>query len=65
MTPVEALLHLRMLEIALLLGCFYWILFYQPHGRVRTIRLWLTAVFGVINLAAVVVATSWAGVTLW
>jgi hypothetical protein len=64
MTAVEALLHVRMFELAALIACFFWIA-WSPVSKLRTARLWVFLGFLVINLTAIVVAVGWGKVTLW
>lgn len=65
MQPVEALLHLRMLEVAVMIGAVWWVIFSTPPSSYRTKRLAIAAVLLAINIAAIVVAVGWAKVTLW
>lgn len=65
MTPLHVLLYLRLLELALMVGCGYWLMFHFAPSRLRTIRLILCHLFLTINVAAIGVALLWAKVTLW
>lgn len=64
MTAMSILLFLRLLELAILIGCFWWIT-WSPPSRLRTQRLVMFTVFLLINSAAIVVATGGAKVALW
>lgn len=65
MTPIHALLLLRFVELAFMTGCFAWLIWGFPPSRLRSIRLVLATFLILLNLIAIIVAVSWAKVTLW
>ena len=65
MTPLHALLLLRVVELVFMTGCFAWLVWCFPPSRLRSIRLALATVLILLNLLAIIVAVGWAKVTLW
>ena len=65
MQAVDVLLHLRMLEVAVMLGAIWWVIFSTPPSNYRAKRLAVAAVLLLINITAIVVAVGWAKVTIW
>lgn len=65
MTPLHALLLLRLIELVFMTGCFVWLVWWFPPSQLRVIRLSLATFLILLNLAAIIVAVGWAKVTLW
>jgi len=65
MTPVHVLLYLRLFEICFLGAIYFWLTHWFAPSRLRSVRLTLLGALLMVNLTAVVVAVSWAQVTLW
>jgi hypothetical protein len=54
-----------MLEVAVMLGAIWWVIFSTPPSNYRAKRLAVAAVLLLINITAIVVAVGWAKVTIW